>query len=992
MQKFFYLVLSFFILGSGLSAQTIRYVRATATGAGNGTSWQDASRDLQAMINESDENNGDMIFVAAGTYRPRTASFPTPFSRENSFKIQKNIKIFGGFPADGGDFSQRDWNQHKTILSGDLYQNDHHGAEFNDDNSYHVLVTDGSSVNSDCVIDGFIITGGNADHPSADYYQGGGGWYNGTSSPIVRNLIITENNAQVGGGWHNVSGSPAVGNIEIRNNRAMMGGGWSSREGNPIIKDVRIWGNHAQINGGGIYIAYISGLVLENVSIRGNTAERGGAVYQFDGSSTFWSSEITGNVAQHGAGVYSVTANVNIVNCTIAGNAAEYDIVWVSNASVNISNSILFNNASPNTLNPVNKFFFESSLVENQSYEDGLGNLSGFLNPAFVYPVMAEYSSDPGFSKATSQGDFKLLPCSPVINRGKNTALSPGWNTDLAGNSRIHNGTVDLGAFEYQSDGSPYSVVYVDSTAAPGGDGRSWQTALTSLAQAVQMSNSCAGVEKILVAKGTYFPEWKVTNRRDDRDKAFAFTAKKVEVLGGYPSGGGADRNWATNKTILSGDIDGNGILDNGNSFHVVVCSQQPFGSDVTLDGLIIEGGNANEVSMDLAPFWSSMIYNNQGGGGYSYNSFAKLRSVLIRNNFADEGGAWYHNLGGMRIYSSVISANQAANHGGGVYVNDGWLVPYNVTFFGNSAGYSGGGLYSKWQNQYMVNCILTGNSAGLNNPDYYGTYNEIQLQSIIGNRLFLYPGPAIDLGNESILNPNTLRLVAGSRAIDIGAGYDDFYDVHLDMGGNNRIINHYIDIGAFEYDPNQSLPVTLLDFGVVKAENQVLLTWNTTSEVNVSHFEIERSFDARSWGVVGVQNAKSRENGAAGIRNYSYKDLVAAVPVNFSGIVYYRLRMVDEDQTFSYSGIRSVLVESKGDDAVFRVYPNPTSSGLIKVDVSASQTAQLRIFDLMGREITATPTFEGSMTVDLSRVPKGIYMLHIQGSAVSTVKKVVVE
>ncbi len=950
-----------------MSAQNIRYVKATATGASNGTSCQDASGDLQAMINESDESNGDMIFVAAGTYRPSTASFPVPFNRENAFRVQKNIKIFGGFPADGGDSTQRDWIRHQTILSGDLYQNDQHGAEFNDDNSYHVLVTDGSSVNSDCVIDGFTLTGGNADHPSANYYQNGGGWYNGTSSPTVINLTITGNNAQFGGGWRNVSGSPVVANIEIRGNRARMGGGLHIGEGNPRIKNVRIWDNHAQINGGGIYITYISGLLLENVSIRGNTAERGGAVYQFDGSSVFLSSEITGNVAQRGAGVYSVTANVTIVNCTIAGNAAEYEIMWVSNAFVTIFNSIFFHNASPSTFNPFSQFSLENSLVENQTYEDGLGNLSGILNPAFVYPVIAAYSSDPDFSKATSQGDFNLLPCSPVIDKGKNSALPPTWNTDLAGNNRTTNWIVDLGAFEYQSNG-------------------------TSLAQAVQMSNACEGLETILVAKGTYFPEQKITNRRDDRDKAFTFTAKKVTVLGGYPSGGGPDRDWVANKTILSGDIDGNGVLDNGNSFHVVVFGQQPFEAQVTLDGLIVEGGNANEASFDLVPLWSSMIYNNQGGGGYSYNSFARLNNVIVRDNFAEEGGGWYHNLGGISIYNSVISANQAAHYGGGVYVNAGWMGPYNVTISGNSAGYSGGGWYTKWTNQLMVNCILTGNSAAQSNPDYYGTDGEDLVQSIVGNKLYTPPGLVTDLEDGSILNPYTLRLVEGSPAINTGSAFDGMYDFHLDMGGNNRRIDNYIDIGAFEYDPNESLPVILIDFKVVRVENQTLLTWNTTSEVNVSHFEIERSFDAKSWGVVGVQNAKSRENGTAGIWNYSHKDIMTAVSANFSETVYYRLRMVDEDQTFSYSGIQSVLVETIGDDAIFSVYPNPTLSGLIQVDVGASQTAQLRIFDLIGREVGTTRVFEGSIPVDLSRLPKGVYLLHIRGTAVSVVKKVVVE
>src|SRR5690606_5077455 len=96
---------------------------------------------------------------------------------------------------------------------------------------------------------------------------------------------------------------------------------------------------------------------------------------------------------------------------------------------------------------------------------------------------------------------------------------------------------------------------------------------------------------KIYVATGTYKPWYKIAaedeggNPTTDRDNAFLLVPD-VQLYGGFPKGGGdiADRDWKTNITTLSGDIDGG-----NNAYHVVVSVGEV--GTALLDGFTISGG-----------------------------------------------------------------------------------------------------------------------------------------------------------------------------------------------------------------------------------------------------------------------------------------------------------------------------------------------------------------------------------------------------------------
>lgn len=168
------------------------------------------------------------------------------------------------------------------------------------------------------------------------------------------------------------------------------------------------------------------------------------------------------------------------------------------------------------------------------------------------------------------------------------------------------------------------------------------------------------------------------------------------------------------------------------------------------------------------------------------------------------------------------------------------------------------------------------------------------------------------------------------------------------------------------------ALPVTLVSFQAKKRENEAYLQWQTSSEINASTFEIERSADGRNWQYLGQVASKG---GEATHTDYSYTDALPQAGTNM-----YRLKMTDLDGSFSYSRIAALEFEGE----TVAVYPNPatgvSATGVPAVRVKGVKPENIRnvrLLDSAGRLVLQPVMREGAM--DVSRLPSGIYAVEIE-------------
>ncbi|QRR03410.1 T9SS type A sorting domain-containing protein [Dyadobacter sandarakinus] len=159
-----------------------------------------------------------------------------------------------------------------------------------------------------------------------------------------------------------------------------------------------------------------------------------------------------------------------------------------------------------------------------------------------------------------------------------------------------------------------------------------------------------------------------------------------------------------------------------------------------------------------------------------------------------------------------------------------------------------------------------------------------------------------------------------------------------------------------------QSLPVTLVSFSGRESPSGNLLTWHTAAELDNAGFDIERSRDAKIFEKIGFVdgNGDSEEN-----HHYRYLDQ------DPSGTTYYRLKQLDHDGSFQYSGTVSVKNAGYG----LSIYPNPASS---VVTISGhTDTHAVGIYHSNGTAV-ARKALSSKKTFDISGLPAGLYTLMI--------------
>lgn len=165
-------------------------------------------------------------------------------------------------------------------------------------------------------------------------------------------------------------------------------------------------------------------------------------------------------------------------------------------------------------------------------------------------------------------------------------------------------------------------------------------------------------------------------------------------------------------------------------------------------------------------------------------------------------------------------------------------------------------------------------------------------------------------------------------------------------------------------------LPIKLESFTASSRANTVNLNWKVSTEINISTYEVERSANVKDFTSISTQSAIN-------ITNYSFID-----DSPLGGFNYYRLKIVENDGSFSYSAVQKVKVDGKS-LSINAIYPNPAINNItVSFNNNIATDASIQIIDFNGRVIsTSRVSIQEGLTVksiNVSNLTAGFYMLRI--------------
>lgn len=454
------------------------YVDATAVGSNDGTSWANAYTSLQSALDVA--TSGREIWVAKGTYKPSYAYGLTDESRYYHFRMIDGVAIYGGFAGTESATSERAnyaaGEANETILSGDYNDDDiisGSGSTLsitnNTENSYHVFYhPSGMNLTTTAILDGFTISGGNADGTSPQ--NAGSGMHNNASSPSVNQCTFIGNTSSGdGAGIYNNNSSANISNCTFITNSAPSGWGAGINNSSTTanISNCNFTGNSAAL-GGGINNDNSSSPIITNSNFSNNYAVQGGGMSNSSSSPIVTNCVFTENsVSANGGGIYINSSSPNIsspsiINCTFTQNTAGRagGIYSVSIGSTpSISNTIVWGNTASTSDDNIH-INYGSNPTFSYCDIEGSGGSSSWVGATFGTDGGNNIDTDPQF---VNSGDYPSLiyGTSPCADAGNNSLNSE--TTDIRGGSFVRKlskvdgsaGTIDMGAYEFNFDSDP---------------------------------------------------------------------------------------------------------------------------------------------------------------------------------------------------------------------------------------------------------------------------------------------------------------------------------------------------------------------------------------------------------------------------------------------------------------------------------------------------------------------------------------------------------
>ncbi|MFC6225714.1 T9SS type A sorting domain-containing protein [Hymenobacter artigasi] len=203
------------------------------------------------------------------------------------------------------------------------------------------------------------------------------------------------------------------------------------------------------------------------------------------------------------------------------------------------------------------------------------------------------------------------------------------------------------------------------------------------------------------------------------------------------------------------------------------------------------------------------------------------------------------------------------------------------------------------------------------------------------------------------------------------------------DVTGGLTLQDVAINIGA------RPLPVELTAFTATAKSQDALLAWNTASEKNNDHFDVERSLNGSDYVKISQVQAKGAKTTPT---DYALTD--AGIGAKVSGTVYYRLKQVDTDGTTTYSPVRTVAFTSTLVPTI-SLTPNPATAATTKLDLTQlpAGSYEVRVLDATGRTVLSTTLTAGlAHALDLNTVASGTYTVVVRGHSLTLAKHLVKE
>lgn len=709
----------------------IRYVKPVATGTGDGSSWENASGNLQNMIDELAKNNPQNlpgeVWVAAGTYVPQVQVISgTTYSA--SFLMRDGISVYGGFA--GGESSKQEremgkmpWNfVNKTILEGSYYE--HSKTSWNESNHKWTLTSDSrhvvffsplpsegkSGFDKSTILNGVTIRGGYAQGGEgvADFMTDrGAGVYMGINATLEK-CIVTENSSTGNGGAVYMYGGRVMNSL-IYNNNADGDGGAVYVDNAGIVLASMLTNNSAN-NGSGAYLAHTGNwtdgkphpeyLILSTSVVSNNTSRLNGAVYCAKGG-VLMQNTITNNDCP--------TATDNT-----SANASQSGGLYVDSYGL-VINSVLWNNtiqkrnipmyAKNPTPSNVRFLYTALSGINNAVWNNVLqqevislaesNNIAeeGVLSPDFVAEGLPEST---GVTGLLEDVNYFWQPVTGANLRARGMTLGTfpddvlvAPEIDIAGTRFAQKPAV--GAYSVEAtninpeDTGDALKVYVDvECAVATHDGSSWANGYRSLNEAIAylsgLDKETVGNKRleVHVMEGDIWPRYAFTNLDPQTatiDIPAAASGATLYIYGGYHRSDdkiSVERNPLTYRSVINGNHEGKNIEDG--LYHCITVAK---GAAVCLDGFhIINGYAAGEAS-------------RQYGAGLLVHDGANVtvNNCIFENNTAQEGSAIDARNASLTMNNCVVNNNTNITEAAAVVNGNGANLKMNFVTIVNNNG-----------------------------------------------------------------------------------------------------------------------------------------------------------------------------------------------------------------------------------------------------------------------------------------------------------------